>query len=373
MTYRISRRTLLKGATTAGLAALAAPAIVKDAFSSSGSLNFMAWSGYDYSPLLDKFKKATGITVNIASQQPDAETMLAQAKLAKSGGIDIAEPAMHYVRVWISEGMLQPYDLTKIKMSNFVDGAPGATPGDQGEVDGKRYYLPSSWGTEALVFSKKDAPMTYGSASLADLFDKKYEGKVTLRPQSALPAMGRLLEAQGKLPRPFLDSYRDEATMRQIWDIVLAAAIERKANVAQFWSSESEAEGAFRTNGCTLGLCWDSSGAHLAPDGFGFIAPKEGAFSWSQGFVLMKNATNVDQAHEFINWVSSAEGSSGWATMYSCNPIGKGGIELMSPQVLEFYKAAYPEDALKKLWLWPPREPWFVKLSTEYGDKWRAA
>jgi spermidine/putrescine transport system substrate-binding protein len=38
----------------------------------------------------------------------------------------------------------------------------------------------------------------------------------------------------------------------------------------------------------------------------------------------MKNAVNVDQAHEFAKFVSTAEGSAMWATAFSSNPVGKG-------------------------------------------------
>ena len=57
----------------------------------------------------------------------------------------------------------------------------------------------------------------------------------------------------------------------------------------------------------------------------------EGAFAWHQGFVLMKNAVNVEQAHEFAKWVSTAEGAALWATAFSSNPVGKGAAELLNP------------------------------------------
>ena len=87
----------------------------------------------------------------------------------------------------------------------------------------------------------------------------------------------------------------------------------------------------------------------------------------------MKNAKNVDQAHEFAKWVSTAEGSSMWATAFSANPVGKGGIDKMDPEVVKFYKAAYPGDALPKLYWWPASNAWFLKLRGEYADKWLAA
>jgi spermidine/putrescine transport system substrate-binding protein len=368
-----NRRTMLKGAAAAGAVALGFPMIVKDAFSSSGTVNFMGWAGYDFKAAFEGFNKATGITVNFL-EQPDQDAMFAQCKLAlQTGGVDVVEPTLDRVPGWVSNDIIQPWDTNKLTLSNYLDGVPGGKPGDAGEVNGKRYFVPSVWGTEALTFSKADAPLEYGTASLGDLFDPKYEGKVTVRPHSSLAAMGRWLDSQGKLPKPWTDGYKDEATMRQLWDIALAEALKHKANVAQWWKGENEAQAAFRTNGCVIGLTWDSTGANLEAEGFGFIAPKEGAFAWSQGFYLMKNATNTEQGHEWAKWVSTADGAAAWASAFKANPVGNGGIEKMDPAVASFYKAAYPGDALEKLWWWPAQDAWFIKLRAEYADKWQGA
>jgi len=185
--------------------------------------------------------------------------------------------------------------------------------------------------------------------------------------------MGRWLEAQGKLPKPWVESYYNEDTMKQLWDIALAEATKHKANVAQFWNGENDAHAAYTTNGAIIGLNWDSTGYNLRNDGFGFLAPKEGAFAWNQGFVLLSNAKNVEQAHALAKWVSTAEGSAAWASAFSANAVGKGGIDLADKDVKAFYEAAYPGDALQKLWWWPPQDAWFVKLRGEYADKWKAA
>jgi spermidine/putrescine transport system substrate-binding protein len=347
--------------------------IVKDAFSSSGTVNFMGWAGYDFKAAFEGFTGATGIKVNFI-EQPDQDAMFAQCKLAlQTGAVDVVEPTLDRVPLWVSNGVIAPWDVNKLTLSNYLDGVPGSKPGDAGEVNGKRYFVPSVWGTEALTYSKADAPMEYGTASLGDLWDAKYEGKVTLRAHSSLAAMGRWLDSQGKLPKPWLDGYKDEATMKQLWDIALAECIKHKANVAQWWASENDAQAAFRTNGCVLGLTWDSTGANMEAEGFGFIAPKEGAFAWSQGLFLMKNAKNAEQGHEFAKWLSTADGASAWASAFKANPVGKGGIEKMDPAVSTFYQAAYPGDALTKLWWWPAQDSWFIKLRGEYADKWKAA
>ncbi len=371
----LSRRSLLKSAAALGAVGLAGPLYVKSSLASSGELNFMGWAGYPdlAAKVFPAFAADTGIKVNF-TEQASQDDMFAQAKLSlQTGAYDVIEPTGDRVAGWASNGLVQGWDTNKLAMDNYLPGLADGAAGEMATVDGKRMIVPSVWGTEALVYSKKDFPTEYGKASLGDLWGDNMDGKVTVRAHSSLAAMGRWLDSQGKLPKPWLDGYKDEATMKQLWDIALAEAAKHKANVVQFWSGENEAQAAFRTNGATLGLCWDSTGFNLGPDGFGFIAPKEGAFAWNQGFVLMSNAKNVEQAQEFAKWVSTAKGSAAWADAFKANAVGKGGPDLASDAVKSFYNAAYPGDALAKLWWWPAQEAWFIKLRGEYADKWKAA
>ena len=264
--------------------------------------------------------------------------------------------------------------MSKIKLDQWEAGLVSGQAGDMATIDGKRLFLPGVWGTEALTFNTKDAPMEYGKASLADLWDPKFEGKVCVRAHSSLAALGRVLDAQGKLPHPFMEGYKDDAKMKKIWDVILAEAIKHKKNIAQFWKGENEAQAGFRTNGCVIGLTWDSTGFNMGKEGpFSYIAPKEGAFAWNQGNMLMKNAKNVEQAHAFQNWVSSAEGSALWATAFSANPVGKGAGAKLDAAVAKFYTDSFPGDALSKLWWWPVQTSSFLKLRAEYADKFIAA
>ena len=335
----------------------------------------MGWAGYPdlAKAVFPAFEKKTGIKVKF-TEQPDQDSFFAQAKLSlQTAAFDVIEPTVDRVGGWNANGLIQGWDTGKLAMSSYLTGLADGLAGEMATIGGKRMIVPSVWGTEAITYSKKDANTEYGKSSLGDLWNAKFKGKISIRPHSSLAAMGRWLDTQGKLPKKWLDSYKDEATMKQLWDIALAEAIKVKSNVAQFWNGENDAQAAFRTNGAVIGLTWDSTGYNLRKDGFGFVAPKEGAFAWNQGFVLMKNAKNVAQAHEFAKWVSSAEGSAAWATAFSANPVGKGGIDLASADVKTFYASAYPGDALQKLWWWPEQAAWFVKLRGEYADKFKAA
>ncbi len=371
-TNSLNRRSFLKR-SAAGMGALAAPAIISSkALASSGEINFTGWAGYPAlaEKVFPAFTAATGIKVNF-TELPDQDAMFAQAKVAlEAGGIDVIEPTIDRWGGWNSNGLLAPFDESKLAMDNYLPGLADGAAGERSRKDGALYYVPSNWGTEALVASEADAKLS-SPASLGDLFSA--DNQVVLRPHSALAAMGRYLDAQGKLPFPWLDGYSDMDKMVQLWDIALAEAIKAKGNIVQWWSGENEANAGFTANGATLGLNWDSTGYNLRKDGYKYIAPVEGAFAWHQGFVLMKNAVNVEQAHEFVKFVSTPEGAAGWASAFSSNPVGKGASDLMDPEVSAYYNGTFDDAALKALWWWPDQSADFIAKRGEYADKYKAA
>ncbi|MDE2445290.1 MAG: extracellular solute-binding protein [Alphaproteobacteria bacterium] len=370
---QLSRRSVLKAATALGAVGFASPIFVKNAFSSSGELNHMGWAGYNaYKDSIDAFTKKTGIKVNL-TEQPDNETIFAQAKLAaQTGGFDTIEPTVDRTTAYVENGLVQAWDEKKVNLGNYLPGMVDGSAGTMAVVKGGRYFVPAVWGTEALVFNKAKMPLEYGKASLADLFAANMDGKVTIRAHSSLASLGRVMDAAGKLPKPFMDGYKDEATFREIWDVILKEALTHKKNVVQFWKGENEAQAAFRTNGAIIGQCWDSTGFNLSKEGYGYIAPKEGAIAWNQGYMMMKNAKNVEQAYEWLNFQNTPEGGAAMAKVYSANPVGKGAVDLMDKANADFYNAAFPADALSKLWWWPAQNSAILKARAEYADKFIA-
>jgi len=368
----VTRRSFLKSSAV-GVGALAAPAIISSkALASSGEVNFTGWAGYPVlaEKVFPAFTAATGITVNF-KELPDQDTMFAEGKVAlQAGGIDVIEPTIDRVGAWDSNGLLGAFDESKLAMDNYLPGLADGAAGERSRPGGALKYVPSNWGTESLVVNVEGAKLSE-PASLGDLFSA--DNQAVLRPHSALAAMGRWLDATGKLPRPWMDGYSDMEAMVQLWDIALAEAVKAKGNVVQWWSGENEANAGFTANGATIGLCWDSTGYNLRNDGYKYVAPVEGAFAWHQGFVLMKNAVNVEQAHEFAKWVSTAEGAALWATAFSSNPVGKGAAELLNPDVAAYYNGTFNDEALAKLWWWPDQSADFLAKRAEYADKYKAA
>lgn len=369
----VTRRRFVKGTSIVAAAAVTGPFVSRRGLASSGELTFMGWAGYQLQPVFDAFEKSSGIKVNYV-EQPDQDAMLAQAKAGGAGSFDMSEPTADRLKDWVEQEFLQPLDESRAGFASiepaFIEGAAGSMQ----TIEGQRYGSPSVWGTEALCWNKDEVQLEYGSASLGDLWKPEYAQMVCVRPHSSLANIGRWLDGQGQLPKPYADSFKDEATMVANYDVILKKALEVKGNVAQFWKDENSAQGGFRTNGCVIGQNWDTTAAALIKEGLpiGYMAPKEGAFAWLQNFVIFKGAKNIEQTYEFFKFLNTAQGSSTYAAAFGANPTAKGAAQAMPADTADFLGTAYPGDALEKLWWWPATSGWFTAKRNEYADKFQA-
>lgn len=362
------RRTLLKGAASVAGLSLATPFISKTyAQGSSGSVNIFAWAGYINDEILAAFEQATGIKPNYTPYGTNDE-LLNQLRANNGGGFDIIWPSVDRVPNYVEFGLVQEIDEAKVEVARCLPSAWENSAKFGAVVDGKRYQVPTDWGTEALAFDKEQAPLEYGTASYGDIWKEDMAGKATVRAHSSLVGLGLWLEAEGKLPRPLLEAFETPEAQVEIFDVIVAEAIARKGNIVQFWNNENEAQGAFRVNGAAVGQTWDSTAAALGKEGLpvGFIAPKEGALAWMEGVSIPTGAANLDQAYAFINWFLTPEAGAMYSNATSINSTAVGAADLLSDDAKAFFAAAYPGDALDKLWWWPIQESWYVTKRNEY-------
>ncbi|WP_265517478.1 extracellular solute-binding protein [Nitratireductor luteus] len=371
----VKRRTFMKGAGSVAGLTLAAPFISRSyAQGSSGSVNIFAWAGYLNDEMLSAFESATGVKANFTPYGTNDE-LLNQLRANSGAGFDIIWPTVDRVPNYVEFGLVQPIDESKVDIEKCLPSAWNNSANLGAVIDGKRYQVPTDWGTEALTFDKQQAPLEYGTASYGDIWKPEMEGKATVRAHSGLVGLGLWLQGEGKLPLPMADAFKSEENMTKVYDVILQEAIARKANIVQFWNNENEAQGAFRVNGCAIGQTWDSTAASLAKEGLpiGFIAPKEGALAWMEGVAIPSGAENIEQAYAFINWFLTPEAGAMYTNATSINSTAVGAEELISDEAKAFFAAAYPGDALEKLWWWPIQESWFVAKRNEYQDRFLSA
>lgn len=370
---RLSRRSMLRAAAAVGAVGVASPFVSRRALA-AGQVNLYGWAGYFNDDILKAFTDKTGIKANYTTYGTNDE-LLNTLRASGGSGYDIIMPTVDRVPNYVEYDLVQPLDESKVKWDGAEASAVKGSEGTGGVVGGKRYMAPSDWGTEALAFNTKEAPLKYGTASFGDLWKPEYEGKVTVRGHSGLIGLALYLQSQDKLPHPVLDMYKDEKAARANFDAILKVAVEHKKSIAQFWTNENEAQGAFRTNGCVIGQTWDSTAYQLAKDGqpVSYVAPKEGALAWMEGFCLTKGASNLTEAYEFINFFYTPETGAAFAKLTGYNATSKGAAALLPEASKKFFADAYPGDALDKLWWWPIQEAWYVAIRNEYQDRYLSA
>ncbi len=368
---RVSRRGLLRATAAASTLTVSAPFIAR---AQARTVRVFAWAGYLNDAMLQDFQSKTGIRA-IYTPYDSNDTAFNQLRASGGRGFDIVQPTVDRVPGYVEFDLLQPIDERRVNVDKVIPSVMQGSGPMGGVVQNRRYLVPTDWGTEALAFNTQAAPLTYGQASYGDMWRTEMRGKVTVRGHSGLVGIGLMLEAQGRLPRPMRDAFANEQQMRAIYDVIIRFAIENKRAVGQFWRNENEAQGAFRTNGCVIGQTWDSSAAALWREGLPvrYIAPKEGALAWLEGYAIPKGAENLEQAYAFINWFLTPEVGAMYTDLTSINSTVVGAEARISDFNKQFFAAAYPGDALQKLWWWPIQEPWFVSARNEYQDRWLAA
>ena len=370
----LDRRRFLKSSAAVGLGAVASPAIVSQALSSSGTLNIINWDDELPDPVIPDFEKATGIKVNSTPFSQNEEQI---NKLQATGGegFDLCQPTHDRALQFKDIDVLQPIDTSKIDLSAIVPGLLAASR-NLWTWDGKLYHVPHVWGTEAIAWRNDLTKIPSADLSFGTLWLDEYKGKVQGRPHSLLLGIGLWLDGTGKLPsNRMLDAYKDEATMKKIYDQLLPIAVEHKPWIKQFWDSADNTKSGFKSNGVVIGQTWDGPAISLkkAGDPISYQAPKEGAIGWVDGFAIVKGAKNLEQAYAWLKYIHTPEASAKAAENSGYNPSAVGADKLLSEKARSIFNEAYPGKSIDNMW-WRPVEPtWFAELRTQYAEKFKAA
>ena len=370
----VNRRAFLKTSAALGLGAVASPAIVSNALSSSGSLSLINWDDELPDPVIPDFEKATGIKVT-STPFSQNEEQINKLQATGGAGFDLCQPTHDRALQFKDIDVLQPLDEKKVDLSLIVPGLLAASKANW-VWDGKLYHVPHVWGTEAISWRNDQTKIAPGDLSFGTLWNDEYKGKVQGRPHSLLLGIGLWLDGTGKLPtNRMLDAYKSEDDMKKIYDQLIKVAIDHKPWIKQFWDSGDNTKSGFTTNGVVIGQTWDGPVISLKKSGqpVSYQAPKEGAIGWVDGFSLVKGAKNVDQAYEWLKYIHSAEASAKAAENSGYNPSGVGADKLLSDKARAIFNEAYPGESIDKMW-WRPVEPtWFAELRGQYAEKFKAA
>ncbi len=369
-----SRRTLLKSVSAAA-ATIAAPAIVSNALASSGELNILMWSDYLPESFLAAFKAKTGISVNHIRVGSN-EAILQKMQADGGAGIDIASPTSHRNLQWADQGLLQPFDMTRVPLDNLTPAMAKIGPASWNFADKGAHWLPFLWGTEGIAWRIDSWTPQNGVPSYADIWAEETAGKTMGRPQSMMLGAGLYLETAGVLaPGDVWGAYASEEKMRPVWEKITEWCIARKPAIKLLWNNAELQKQALANKEVVLGQTWDGPAQALKNAGAPIMyrAPKEGALAWVDGLALSAGAKNIDQIYAFIEFAYAPEPAGRAIQFHGYNSPVIGADKFAGDTYKKNFGDAYPDDALGNLNTWPAEPPWYAALRAEFVARFVAA
>jgi spermidine/putrescine transport system substrate-binding protein len=370
-----SRRTALCGVAAAGTVLATGPWLVRDARSSSGELNILHWADQLRDPIPKNFTAKTGIKLNATAFSTDQE-QIDKLEADRGAGFDLCQPALDRASQWHDDGLLAPFDSGKLpNVKNLIPSLLAAA-NELWQWGGGLFHLPHCWGSEAIAWRTDRTTLDYDALSYGTLWEDQYKGAVQGRPHSLLLGIGLWMDAAGRLPsQRMLDAFKDEETFRRIYDAIVGFAVEHRPWIKQFWETPDSIRAGFIDNGCAIGQTLDGPVNDLRSEGkpVSFMAPREGAIAWTDGWTLTSAAKNIEQAYAFLDFLMTPETSALVAKTSGYNPAVAGAAALLPDPAKASFLEAYPGDALEKLWFRRPEPSWFKGLRVQYAEKLRAA
>ena len=250
-----------------------------------------SWGEYIDESLIDEFEAATGITVNYRTV-PSNEELYSQLQ---QGAItpDVIVPSDYMISQLIEEDWLQPLDYSKIPNFDKIADRFKNLSYDPENL----YTVPYTWGTLGIIYNTAmvDEPITSWNV----MFDDSYAGNVILIDNSR-DAFGMALYYLG-----YSVNTTDEDEIRE------AAAL-----VSNAWSEGvyqgKTMDGIFQImEGGNAAIGTYYAGDYLSMlennEDLAYVIPDEGSNWFVDAMCILKNAKNVDEAHEWINFIASTD------------------------------------------------------------------
>lgn len=286
---------------TVGLLAIAVviSAFVFRSSSSTGkykgqTLHIYNWGEYTGENIISEFEKQTGAKVVMDLFDSNEQMYI---KVANGESYDILVPSDYMIERLMQEDLLQPLDKSKLDcMDLLLDDIKGL-PYDPNND----YSIPYFWGTVGIVYDKTKVSEEDLEREGFNIFkDQKYKGDIYLY-DSERDSFMMALKALG-----YSMNTTDEKELEDAYNWLVECVETMDAEIVTDEIIDNMAQGRK-----ALGLVYSGDATFIMSENenIGFYMPETGTNVWSDAMVIPKNATNVELAHEFINFATSFDGA----------------------------------------------------------------
>ncbi|MGH8434280.1 MAG: extracellular solute-binding protein [Pseudomonas sp.] len=301
----------------------------------AGTLHFANWSDYYPPELLKKFEADTGIKATLDAYDSN-ETLLAKLK-AGGGSYDVVVPSDSFIEIMVKEDLLQKFD--KSKLPNLKNLKP--TFQTLRFDPGHDYSVPYLWGTTGYSYDSAQVPGGKLEESWKPFFEPPAElkGKVV--------ALNSIEEVY--IPAAFYlgvdQCTEDPKVALQIQEVLL----KQKPMLAMY-NSDGTIE-RMAAGEVAMHEQWNGAfhRAHAQRSTLTYVYPKEGINVFIDNLVIPKDATNVAEAHTFINWMMQPENIAAASNFAKYNNAIEGSDKFMDKELFDDPAINTPADKLDRL------------------------
>lgn len=334
-------------------------------------VNAWLWEGYISPEAQAQFEKETGLKVNV-SWVTDNGAMLSKLRAQGGRGVDLVNPTQGWITQGLEFGLYQPFDPSRIDLAQVKPALlEGLKNSGDATRDGRLYAVPLVWGTSHMLIYNREK-VKDSLTEIGQFFQPKYAGRVTWRAQfHTLLAVGHWMFGR----RFRQDAYKDEATARPLFDKILDSLVDHKYVVKKFWTSRQEHMNLLISGEAWLSMGWDHTAVALIVDGYPItaVAPKQGDAAWTDTLALPSGSENLDGAYKLANFLLRPDVAGPMALKGGFGSASARADEFLPEQVRRVRGEIFTPEVMANLWWQPPRQAWWVKMTTEYVEKYKAA
>jgi len=328
-------------------------------------LRLISWTGYAPPELIEKFKKETGITVEVTFS--NNEEIMSKLRATRGGGFDLAQPSQDRISaVQAQYKIYQPIDYSKLNTDQIDPNMLKAVKQNT-MVDGKSYGVPHVYGTSGLCINKAKAPEV---KDYKDMLDPKYTGKVSYRMRRpVLMAMGYSLGYD-----PFA-LYNDRPKYAEFLKAMEKAFIKGKPVVRNYYENADALIESMRSGELWFAMAWEqvSWKLHEENPDIDYVAPTSGAMAWIDTFAIPSKSENVDGAYKWIDFSLRPENAAVFTNKEKFGTASKGASKFMEDKIKANFERCFPPEVMANMNWYPTVPPGLENMEAKTLEKIRIA
>lgn len=294
----------------------------------SNVVKMLCWSEYFDPAAIEKFTNETGIQVEyITYDDPDE----VEARLASEPGrFDVVVTDDLAINILAKLRLLQPLDKSALPNLGNVSSEYLGRKFDANNS----YSVPYLWGTTLIAYrsDKIESP----EKSWKSLWDTKYKGKVMV--------LGDRTEGLGigMISEGYPINSSDPKHIQFASEIIVEGI---KSNDARLGSDAEIREGLL-SGDVWIASCYSGDAAMIAEENenIAFFIPNEGAPLWMDNFSVASDATNVNGAYAFVDYMLRKDSAAMNANFTWYGTTNSAAVPLLDEELLSDETINPPEE-----------------------------